>query len=1575
MENLNDRIEITKAKKIGSGGFGKVFVAYDKQLEKEVAIKLLNANENEEQDKKERFEHEINSLSQINHPLISKYLGRGIITYKNTEKIALLTEFYRNGNLRDILRKKEELSLIGWNDTKKLMNIYAIAAAMSYLHHKGYIHRDLKPENIYMDKYLLPIIADFGECKIVPNISLVELSQVVGTLYYIAPELITSDRYTNKVDVYSFAIIVYDIIVNKRPYNSEICQERLLFKIGRGLRPIIPSSVPAHFKALMEKCWDKDPKNRYSFDEILGVLKLPDFITKEVNQDDYYSYVKYVDQLINNYDETKPIPLLEKFVNIKSPNFREIEITKNEIKVEGLDYYSLGLKYEYGDEETEIDKAKAARCYKIAADEGNIYGMIQYGNMLLKGEGIDMNKIEAVDYFKQAADKGSADAMYQCYQLFFEPDHNLIDKTDAYLYLQSAASRGHLDAINEYAMKLYTGDYFQEDQGTALIYLEVAAKDGHVKSMLEYAGIMYRLDNKRKAYEYYKIAAANGSKEAMMFLGYMLKIGDGIPRNLKESNYYFDQASPEKSPKEWYELDSLDDFQISDEFIDNKTLIRKGIVRSTYQMIVSKLASGSKVEQLKNECNNLLKCCYPSIQKVVGMYMPKDSKTAALLTYYCSNSSLKNFLENKLKKTLNANIKKERNEKNTYFTTQYQIIYGICGAMRYLEDKKMFHGNLNPTNVLIDDKNKPILNNIKMKAQYSKEEIEDPDIIINYFAPEIITGKNSTIKSDVYSFGLIINQLFSGDEPYSSATSREELISQMLNEKPTISPKVPEFLAKIVEICLKENPDERYSFTQIMDILNRVFNYDDSPVMDYKKEINAEIQCPITFFRAPKIIVKKPQNNDDTLDLLQIENFEKILSTISHDKNIKILMVCGKYQSGKSTYLRTLTGNGGFFRGEGIKSTTMGILIDGPYSGKEIIDRIGEEEFKFDSNNVEISFSDDPAILFIDSQGFGDEDFKKIAPIMQKYLSFFCSLSDLCINISTMTEHCEVIHEFLKIIRTGQISKQNSFESVENNDENKIVDYNTDVLTKIIFLVRDYNKISCTKINDKFQLEEIQEVLQNDWNNLHKEVQESYFEDKIKALPLGNYTFSIQTYNYTIWNTIPDIVSILNKSANHSKEYIQIKIEIAFRFLFSDFFSAYTNKFKTINEQIKFVAETSKFLVNDAIVKYKNKKINKEEAIDAIRSDLTAIRLIIVPFSIGYNAESMNFKEYNQYIIDLMKDIRAYIEKNIPELKENLFVNFKELILKDLVECVGGGVAAGSVPIVSTICANLAKQVLIQIAQKVIPLMIPGGVIVSIVSIISTIISIGSFVGVFCKNYFDTKGVVDDIIAKEIQLRIPFLWEEPIIDTKKKFTTIIKKASAINTKLQLTSKEIIIALEDINSNFMKFIIQSMTGLATQYEEKVKNKKEFVLYGPFDPEKMIQRYSRRFPQYKSNISHDIYILYLKGCDQADFKIIENIQKKALCFLSSEQMKNSYPTINDKKYFLFSLMSKDADFVFLNKKNMLDFQDENQNANGNELLFPIVMNDFNDYNNLGPLANKCLRWSFNQILERVKVNKDD
>ena len=260
---------------------------------------------------------EVNIISQINHPSFLKFIGYSPVNFKNQRYPVIATEFASNRSLKDILEmERKGITITGWDETKKLINIYGIASGMAYLHSKNILLRNLNKDNIYLDDYLFPKIGDFGLSSKGYNIQSITFhstSGLKGNSAYLAPELFGSNLYTKSSDVYAFSFIVFEILTNEIPFEDLINSNQLFIEIfDKSRRPKIKKNIPLVYRNLIEKCWSQFPSERPSFDQIVSILRNEEqFITERIKKQDYLNYIKYIDESKIIFDKTQKIQINE----------------------------------------------------------------------------------------------------------------------------------------------------------------------------------------------------------------------------------------------------------------------------------------------------------------------------------------------------------------------------------------------------------------------------------------------------------------------------------------------------------------------------------------------------------------------------------------------------------------------------------------------------------------------------------------------------------------------------------------------------------------------------------------------------------------------------------------------------------------------------------------------------------------------------------------------------------------------------------------------------------------------------------------------------------------------------------------------------------------------------------------------------------------------------------------------------------------------------------------------------------------------------------------------------------------
>ena len=247
-------------KKIGQGGFSEIFESHWMGIP--IAVKVIfDPNINEAL--LEEFNNEIEKLFILRHPYIIQLYG--ITDNEKNQKLAVITELAPRGSLFDYLHKnpktKNNLSLEFKNKiTKQLIH------TMAYIHSRGYVHRDLKTQNILLDKNLDMKLCDFGLTKLKSELNSGS-GQFAGTPCYMAPELFDRKFYDDKIDVFAFGTVVWEIYTQKIPYfNCEALEIKQ--KVTKGEELICSSIVPKQIASLIEKCRRVKPSERPSFKEM-----------------------------------------------------------------------------------------------------------------------------------------------------------------------------------------------------------------------------------------------------------------------------------------------------------------------------------------------------------------------------------------------------------------------------------------------------------------------------------------------------------------------------------------------------------------------------------------------------------------------------------------------------------------------------------------------------------------------------------------------------------------------------------------------------------------------------------------------------------------------------------------------------------------------------------------------------------------------------------------------------------------------------------------------------------------------------------------------------------------------------------------------------------------------------------------------------------------------------------------------------------------------------------------------------------------------------------------------------------
>ncbi|SPT21147.1 unnamed protein product [Triticum aestivum] len=254
-----DRDLLQIKEKIASGSFGDLYRGT--YLDVDVAIKLLKTG-HASNDSKVQFLQEIMILRSVNHENVIRFYG----ACTKRRNYLILTEYMAGGNLYDFLHKQNntlELSLI-------LRIAIGISKGMDYLHQNNIIHRDLKSANVLVGDGQVVKIADFSVAR--QRSQEGDMTAETGTYRWMAPEVINHKSYDHKADVFSFAIVLWELVTLKVPYES-LTPLQAALSVRQGLRLVIPSSVHPRLSKLIQWCWGENPHTRPVFSEITAELE------------------------------------------------------------------------------------------------------------------------------------------------------------------------------------------------------------------------------------------------------------------------------------------------------------------------------------------------------------------------------------------------------------------------------------------------------------------------------------------------------------------------------------------------------------------------------------------------------------------------------------------------------------------------------------------------------------------------------------------------------------------------------------------------------------------------------------------------------------------------------------------------------------------------------------------------------------------------------------------------------------------------------------------------------------------------------------------------------------------------------------------------------------------------------------------------------------------------------------------------------------------------------------------------------------------------------------------------------
>lgn len=379
MSGFNYKIDIKDYKiesQIGNGAYGVIYMVKNQVTDKIYVAKVLSKIDPDDDAAQQSVKNEIKILKECHHPTLIEFRGFSKVDFYGHEKYTLLLDYCPNNSLKTMLHKvHRSTSTIKFTNTNRQIILIGIARGMLYLHNHRIIHRDLKPDNVLLDENLHPHITDFGLSQTFQSYEpVMSMSIGLGTPVYMAPELFEGGSYTSKVDVYSFAILMYEVLTGNEAYPGITGGVKLMNLVSEGFRPEFRGEIKPSLESLIRQCWSQEPDQRPTFEDIYNFLAYGSdlvfgdvedkekYFLDDVDKEEIDEYIKLIENdEISKEKNLKVIDDLTKKVDKMKEQMDDLKTKPSkrivyENKIEELEDEIATMKKERDEQNLKIDK-------------------------------------------------------------------------------------------------------------------------------------------------------------------------------------------------------------------------------------------------------------------------------------------------------------------------------------------------------------------------------------------------------------------------------------------------------------------------------------------------------------------------------------------------------------------------------------------------------------------------------------------------------------------------------------------------------------------------------------------------------------------------------------------------------------------------------------------------------------------------------------------------------------------------------------------------------------------------------------------------------------------------------------------------------------------------------------------------------------------------------------------------------------------------------------------------------------------------------------------------------------------
>jgi TPR repeat protein len=534
---------------LGQGGFGITYIAYDRNLAHEVAIKeympadlATRASDNSvvpispEHEERyqwglERFIEEARTLAQFEHPNIVRVRN----VFKGNNTAYMVMDYELGESLQDILSRRKMLEEA---DIETVM--FPIIDGMKLVHAHGFIHRDIKPANIFIRVDGDPVLLDFGSARQSMEQGRNSITSIFSKGYAPIEQYNTrEDEQGPWTDIYALGATMFRSIAGVPPADAIDRSTSISITTRDSYVPAVEIGAGRYSETLLRAI---DHAMKFNRED------RPQTITEWLSE--------FSGRSRQNEDSKQHAPPVDNAIDVIAGIKANAEMGDAEAQARLAFMYAKGI-------ELKKDELIAAKWYQMAAEQGHTNSQYNLGVIFAKGRGIKQNFEKSCKWYTRAAEAGDINAQVALSSMYTKGIGVEKDDRAAFTWCLRAARRGHLNSMYNLGEMYLNGSGITRNEEEAFAWLKKAADRDHIKAQMA-LGFMYGkgLGTARddvEAYHWYRKAAEAGDPNAQYNLGLIYSKGRGIRPNIIEARKWYKKSADQGNDNAEQALQRLGD--------------------------------------------------------------------------------------------------------------------------------------------------------------------------------------------------------------------------------------------------------------------------------------------------------------------------------------------------------------------------------------------------------------------------------------------------------------------------------------------------------------------------------------------------------------------------------------------------------------------------------------------------------------------------------------------------------------------------------------------------------------------------------------------------------------------------------------------------------------------------------------------------------------------------------------------------------------------------------------------------------------------------------------------------------